>query len=174
MHNALLDSLTDYPFQRLRDLLDPVEPAAGLAPIALTVGEPQHAPPALLNQVLAENGHLWNKYPPTPGTPDLCAAIAEWLTRRYHLPDGFVDPTRHVLPVAGTREALYLIAQTVISRRQDGRQPVVLLPNPLYQAYLGGAVMAGADTTARTTTTTSTRIPTTTTTTATTTTIAGT
>lgn len=141
MLNAHLDQLSDYPFQRLTDLLGgPATPDATV----MSIGEPQHAAPALVTQVLAEQAGLWGKYPPAQGSADFRRAVADWLTRRFDLPTGMVDPDRAVLPVAGTREALYLIAQTVVGPQVRDR-PVVLLPNPFYQVYVGAAVMAGAE-----------------------------
>jgi len=140
MFNAQLDQLTDYPFQRLTDLLGgPATPDS----LVMSIGEPQHRPPALVAQVLAEQAGAWGKYPPANGSPDFRAAVVEWLTRRFALPPGMVDADRAVLPVAGTREALYLIAQTVITPGVG--KPLVLLPNPFYQVYVGAAVMAGAE-----------------------------
>lgn len=140
MFNAQLDQLTDYPFQRLTDLLGGPATADSLV---MSIGEPQHRPPALVAQVLAEQAGAWGKYPPANGSPDFRAAVVEWLTRRFALPAGMVDADHAVLPVAGTREALYLIAQTVITPGQG--KPLVLLPNPFYQVYVGAAVMAGAE-----------------------------
>lgn len=141
MRNERLARLTDYPFQRLTDLLGgPATPDA----VVLSIGEPQAAPPPMVQRILAENTPLWGKYPPIPGSPDYRKACAEWLERRFALPAGLVDADRHVLPVAGTREALYMIAQVVCPAEADER-PVVLLPNPFYQVYAGAAVMAGAE-----------------------------
>ena len=137
-----LDLLPDYPFARLSALLG--APAAPDS-VVMSIGEPQHAPPPQTAEILAREAGRWNKYPPAAGSADFRAAIAGWLTRRYALPAGLVDPERAVLPVAGTREALFLIAQTVCGRRRDGTRPVVLLPNPFYQVYAGAAVMAGAE-----------------------------
>ncbi|MCA1907107.1 MAG: aminotransferase class I/II-fold pyridoxal phosphate-dependent enzyme [Magnetospirillum sp.] len=144
MFNAQLDQLTDYPFQRLTDLLGGPATADSLV---MSIGEPQHRPPALVAQVLAEQAGAWGKYPPANGSPDFRAAVVEWLNRRFALPEGMVDADRAVLPVAGTREALYLIAQTVITPvpTPDQGKPLVLLPNPFYQVYVGAAVMAGAE-----------------------------
>jgi len=141
MLNPRLDQLSDYPFQRLADLLGG---AATPDAVVMSIGEPQHAPPPLVAQVLAENAAGWGKYPPAAGTPEFRAAVADWLTRRFGLVPGLVDVDHGILPVAGTREALYLIAQTVCGDRQ-GRRPAVLLPNPFYQVYSGAALMAGAE-----------------------------
>lgn len=140
MLNDRLNQLTDYPFQRLADLLGGTATADS---IVMSIGEPQHAPPALVAKVLADKAALWGKYPPANGSPDFREDAAAWLTRRFKLPAGLVDPGRAILPVAGTREALYLIAQTVITPAEP--KPVVLIPNPFYQVYVGAAVMAGAE-----------------------------
>ncbi|MGE5548168.1 MAG: aminotransferase class I/II-fold pyridoxal phosphate-dependent enzyme [Solirubrobacterales bacterium] len=142
MLNDRLDQLTDYPFQRLAELLGG---AATPDSIVMSIGEPQHPPPAMVARVLAEKASLWGKYPPANGSPEFRVAAADWLTRRFRLPAGMVDPDKAILPVAGTREALYLIAQTVCSPLRNGKPPVVLLPNPFYQVYVGAAVMAGAE-----------------------------
>lgn len=140
--NDRLNLLTDYPFQRLTDLLGgPATPES----VVMSIGEPQHAPPALVARILADKAGLWGKYPPANGSPDFRQAVAQWLTRRFKLPEGMVDAERMVLPVAGTREALYLIAQTVVNPVEGGEKPVVLLPNPFYQVYVGAAIMAGAE-----------------------------
>lgn len=140
--NDRLDLLTDYPFQRLTDLLGgPATPES----IVMSIGEPQHAPPALVPRILADKAGLWGKYPPANGSPEFRQAAAAWLNRRFKLPEGMIDADRMVLPVAGTREALYLIAQTVVAPETAGGKPVVLLPNPFYQVYVGAAIMAGAE-----------------------------
>ena len=143
--NARLDALGDYSFDRLRALLLYVDPPAGLDPIALSVGEPQHAPPAFLAETIAAEAAGWSKYPLIKGTEAARGAIATWLTRRYALPDGMIDPETMVVPVSGTREALFMIALAAISEEKNGQKPVVLMPNPFYQVYLGAAVMAGAE-----------------------------
>ncbi len=139
MLNPRLDRLTDYPFQRLADLLGgPATPDS----IVMSIGEPQHPPPAMVAAILAEQAAAWGKYPPAAGTADFRAAAGQWLRRRFRLPAGLVDSDTAILPVAGTREALYLIAQVTCG---DSGRPVVLLPNPFYQVYAGAAVMAGAE-----------------------------
>jgi len=143
MHNPRLDRLSEYPFQRLAALLDGVEP--GGPPLALSIGEPQQPVPDLVPRVLAAEAEGWGRYPPVAGTPDLRAALADWLTRRYGLPAGMVTPEAHVLPASGTREALYMIGQAVVAADKGGSAPLALMPNPFYQVYLGGAVMSGAE-----------------------------
>lgn len=145
MYNSRLDGLTEYPFQRLAALLAGIEPPSGIAPMIMSIGEPQHAPPALLHTALAQNPADWGKYPPTPGTPDYRAAVAAWCKTRYGLPEKFLDPEKHVLPVAGSREGLFMAAQLCTPPDKRGRVPTVLMPNPFYQVYFGAAVMAGAE-----------------------------
>src|SRR5438094_6848471 len=98
MYNPTLDGLTEYPFQRLAALLAGLEP--GAAPVNMGIGEPQHPPPALLHSVLATRADDWGKYPPNAGSADFRDSVAAWCTRRYALPEGFLDPARHVLPLA--------------------------------------------------------------------------
>ena len=115
--NPELDSLSDYPFEALRALLNPVTPRVNDEIIAMSVGEPQHQPPALLTETLAAHAHEWNKYPPMAGTPELRQAIVDWLTRRYKLTPGALDPERHVVALAGTKEGLYLFASIAVPRK---------------------------------------------------------
>lgn len=145
MLNSRFDELRDYPFQRLRALLDVVAPPAGLAPINLTIGEPQHAYPDFVGEVLRANRHLYGKYPPQAGTPELRQAIAAWLTRRYRLKPGAIEPDRHVIPLNGTREGLFMIALAAVPESKGGGRPVALMPNPFYQVYAGAALAAGAE-----------------------------
>ncbi|MHB1206021.1 MAG: aminotransferase class I/II-fold pyridoxal phosphate-dependent enzyme [Rhodospirillaceae bacterium] len=142
MYNTRLDGLTEYPFQRLTSLLGGVAPAN---PINMSIGEPQHTPPALLYAALEQHRADWGKYPPTAGSPDFRAAVGAWCNQRYGLPAGFLDPERHILPVAGSREGLFMAAQLCTPPQKAGRTPAVLMPNPFYQVYFGAAVMHGAD-----------------------------
>lgn len=143
--NARMDAVGDYSFDRLRALLDGIEPPAGMAPIALSLGEPQHAPPDFLRETVAAEEAGWSKYPPMKGSADARAAVAAWLTKRYGLPDAMIDPETMIVPVSGTREALFMIALAAVPEEKAGDRPVVLMPNPFYQVYLGAAVMAGAE-----------------------------
>ncbi len=145
MLNPRLDRLRDYPFQRLRALLDPIPTPAGLKTINLSIGEPNQPYPDFVAEILDANRHLYGIYPPANGSAELRQAIAAWLDRRYHLPAGMIDPDRHVLPLAGTREGLFMIAEVVVPERKGGGQPIAAMPNPFYQAYVGAAVMAGAE-----------------------------
>src|SRR5258708_1839692 len=139
--NPHLDALHAYPFERLARLKAHVSPPADRAHIAMSIGEPQHAPPAFLIESLrAELGRL-TSYPTTAGMLELRAACARWLTRRFALRAGSVDPETMVLPVNGTREGLFAFVQAAV----DGSQaPLVAMPNPFYQIYEGAALMAGA------------------------------
>ncbi len=145
MLNPRLDLLADYPFDRLRALLDGIQPPAGLEPMVLSVGEPRHSPSPIVHEVVAANSGLWGRYPPVEGTPEFRGAVAGWLNRRYALPEGLVDADRHILPVAGTREALFLMAAVVIPEERAGSRPIVMMPNPFYQVYFGAAVMSGSE-----------------------------
>ncbi len=143
--NLRLEGLTNYPFARLRTLLEGIDPPAGTEPLAMSVGEPQHPAPSIIAETLAENSHSWNRYPPVNGTEEFRTAAADWLDRRFGLPAGMVDREGGLLPVSGTREALFLSALLAVSPRQDGVTPAICLPNPFYAAYEGAAVMAGAE-----------------------------
>lgn len=145
MLNPRLEQLSDYPFPRLTRLLREVPPPAGEPPIDLSIGEPRHPVPALLGEVVAAHGHLWTKYPPIEGTAEFRAAAADWLRRRYGLPEAALDADTQILPVAGTKEALFLLAAVVVDETKAGPRPAVLMPNPFYNVYLGGAVLAGAE-----------------------------
>ena len=141
MRNDRLDRLAEFPFRRLAGLLAHEPPPAGRT-LDLALGEPRHAPPALLAETVAVNAHLWNRYPPVPGTPEFRAAACAWLTRRYALPATALDPDRHVVPLAGTKEGLYQLPALLTP---SDRAPAVLMPDPVYAVYYGGAVMAGAE-----------------------------
>lgn len=143
--NDRLDRLSDYPFTRLATLLSGVTPRANVEPILMSVGEPQHQPPAIIDETLRANAHLWGKYPPVGGTPEFRAAVGDWLTRRYALTAGLFHADSSVLPVSGTREALFLLALLAVPTSKAGRQPAVLMPNPFYAPYEGAALLAGAE-----------------------------
>jgi len=145
MFNDRLEQVGDYPFDRLRALLDPLSPPDREETISLALGEPQHKPPEMIRETIHQNPELWGRYPPMKGTPDARSAIADWLQRRYALPDGMIDPEAHVVPVSGTREALFMIALAAVPEKKAGGRPVVLMPNPFYQVYAGAAVLAGAE-----------------------------
>ena len=113
--NPLLTKLQPYPFERLRTLFDGVVPNANFSPISLGIGEPKHPTPALIGQAMAQAPNSLSTYPATNGIPGLRVACANWVKRRYQLD---IDPNTQVLPVNGTREALFAIAQTVIDASQ--------------------------------------------------------
>ena len=138
--NPRLARLQPYPFEKLRALLAGVVPNAGLKPLNLSIGEPKHATPELVKSALTANLDGLSAYPATAGLPELREAIADWLSRRYHLPA--VDPATQVIPVNGSREALFAFAQTVIDPSRGNA--LVVCPNPFYQIYEGAAVLAGA------------------------------
>lgn len=137
--NSRLDQLHAYPFERLRVLLNGSPAPAGIKPINMGIGEPQHPTPAVITDAIKNNLDLLGVYPPTAGMPELKDAISGWLSSRYGLAKH--DPARDALPVAGTREALFAFAQAVLEPAEDS---VVLLPNPFYQIYEGAALLAGA------------------------------
>ena len=139
--NPDLDKLQPYPFEKLNALKAGTTPPSK-SPIALSIGEPKHATPDLIAAALQE--HLdagLATYPLTKGIPALRGAICDWLTERFDLPSGSLDPERHALPVNGTREALFAFAQAVVDHAAPG---LVVSPNPFYQIYEGAALLAGA------------------------------
>jgi N-succinyldiaminopimelate aminotransferase len=140
--NPNLARLQAYPFERLRALLADAVAPAGLPSISLSIGEPRHEPPAFVLAALARHLHQLDSYPATRGLPALRAAMAGALQRRC-LPTGArLDPESMVLPVNGTREALFALIQAVVDDRTDA---LVAMPNPGYQIYEGGALLAGAE-----------------------------
>ncbi|MDX1300071.1 MAG: succinyldiaminopimelate transaminase [Pseudomonas sp.] len=139
--NHALAQLQPYPFEKLRALLGSTTAPAGKKPIALSIGEPKHRSPEFVAAALSANLDQLAVYPTTLGIPALREAIAAWCRRRFDLPVGMLDPARHVLPVNGTREALFAFTQTVVQRDVEG---LVVSPNPFYQIYEGAALLAGA------------------------------
>jgi len=140
MNNAL-NQLQPYPFEKLRALLGGVTPAADKRAIALSIGEPKHTSPAFVAKALADNLDQMAVYPTTLGLPALRESIAQWCERRFGVPAGWLDAARHVLPVNGTREALFSFTQAVVNRSDNG---LIISPNPFYQIYEGAALLAGA------------------------------
>jgi N-succinyldiaminopimelate aminotransferase len=139
--NPNLAQLQPYPFERLARLFDGVATPAALRPLSLSIGEPQHATPGFITEEVITHLHGLSRYPVTRGRPELRAAFADWLVQRFSLPAGSLDPERQVLPVNGTREALFAFAQCIVS---PGSDSLVLMPNPFYQIYEGAALLAGA------------------------------
>lgn len=139
--NPDLQKLQPYPFEKLNALKSGAA-AAALSPIALSIGEPKHATPEVITAALQDHVHEGtSQYPLTRGLVELRETIGDWLCKRFDLPTNSIDAGRHVLPVNGTREALFSFAQAVIDR---SRPAVVVSPNPFYQIYEGAALLAGA------------------------------
>jgi succinyldiaminopimelate transaminase len=142
MINPRLETdLNEYPFARLNTLIADLPVPA--QPIVMSVGEPQGPVPQFARDIISRDLGTANRYPPNQGTPDLCAAIVEWLRRRYGIGDGVLDPARHVLPLAGSKEGVYAIGTVAVPPARGGAQPVVMIPNPFYQVYLGAAILSG-------------------------------
>ena len=138
--NLLLDKLQPYPFEKLRLLFSDVTPNSTYTAISLGIGEPKHPTPAFIQKAVADNLTGLASYPTTAGSDGLRAAISGWLERRYGLPK--LNPATQVLPVNGSREALFALAQTVVNPIGNA---LVLCPNPFYQIYEGAAYLAGAE-----------------------------
>ena len=138
--NPRLGLLKPYPFEKLRALLAGAVPPAGLAPVNLSIGEPQHPTPDFLREAVTGNLGGLARYPLTKGMPELRAAIAAWLARRHGL--AAIDPETQVLPTLGSREALFAIAQSLLDPGEH--DALVVCPNPFYQIYEGAALLGGA------------------------------
>jgi len=142
--NPDLKRLHPYPFEKLNALKSDVTPPASLRHIPLSIGEPKHAAPAFVVDALVGAMDKLNTYPLTKGMPELRQSISNWLQQRFDLPADSLDIEKNILPVAGTREALFAFAQAVINT-EDEQNPLVLMPNPFYQIYEGAAFLAGAE-----------------------------
>ncbi|MRN37185.1 succinyldiaminopimelate transaminase [Neisseria sp. N95_16] len=140
--NSLLSQLKPYPFARLREAMQGLEAPEGVSIVPLHIGEPKHATPKVITDALTASLSELEKYPLTAGLPELHQACADWLARRY---DGLaVDPATEILPVLGSREALFSFIQTVLDPVADSK-PVVISPNPFYQIYEGGTILGGGE-----------------------------
>ena len=140
--NPDLNRLQPYPFEKLRDLKIGIVPPADKSPIALSIGEPRHSPPHFVVEEVITHLHSLENYPLTKGILDLRIACVNWLNQRFNIEPGHLDPEQHVLPVNGTREALFAFAQAIVDRTKDA---LVVMPNPFYQIYEGAAFLAGAE-----------------------------
>jgi N-succinyldiaminopimelate aminotransferase len=140
--NPGLERLHAYPFERLRSLIENAKPPAGLAPILMSIGEPRHPAPSFIVEALKSSLHTLGTYPLAHGLPELRVAAASWLERRYQLPRDAVDPITMVLPVNGTREALFAFVQAMVDAARDR---AIVMPNPFYQIYEGAALLASAE-----------------------------
>jgi aspartate/methionine/tyrosine aminotransferase len=143
-----LSELPDSPFPRLNALIEGIAP--GKPPLIMSLGEPQHPFPEFVTQTIVKHAAEFGKYPPIIGTPDFRAAVAGWLARRYGLgnsigPGKPLDPDHQILPVNGTREALFNAALVATPSEKSGTRPAILMPNPFYQCYAAAALAAGAD-----------------------------
>ncbi len=139
--NPDLANLQPYPFQKLAILKKDISPA-DKPMISLAMGEPKHPTPTLILETLKNNLSGLSNYPVTKGSDELRFAIGDWLTRRFNLPANSLNPATHILPVNGTREALFAFAQALVDKSK--KNPSVLMPNPFYQIYEGAALLAGA------------------------------
>ncbi len=137
--NPLLQRLQPYPFERLKHLFSTVTPSATYPPISLGIGEPRHATPQLVLDALAASTEALSSYPATAGLPALRQSCANWVQRRYGLS---LNPDSQILPINGSREALFSFTQTVVDGSKAGA--IVVCPNPFYQIYEGAALLAGA------------------------------
>ncbi len=140
--NPNLESLQTYPFEKLNALKSGVTPPATLSHIALSIGEPKHSAPEFVKRILSENMAKLSNYPTTKGIPELSIAIGNWLSARFNIPAASLDPSRHVIPVNGTREAIFSFVQAAINNVDN---PLIVCPNPFYQIYEGAAYLAGAE-----------------------------
>jgi len=140
--NQRLELLAAYPFERLARLKAGITPPAALSHIAMSIGEPKHSPPPFVIEALRRELGKLDSYPVTAGLPEMRAACAAWLERRFKVR---VNPESMVLPVNGTREALFSFVQAVVSTRGTSSKPVVAIPNPFYQIYEGATLLAGAE-----------------------------
>ena len=139
--NGDLDKLHPYPFEKLKSLKAGIVPPSGLEHIALSIGEPRQPTPEFISEAVLSHLDGLSSYPLTKGAPELRNTVCEWLTNRFQLPAGSLDPETNVLPVNGTREALFAFTQALVNRKPDA---LVLMPNPFYQIYEGAALLAGA------------------------------
>ena len=141
--NSDLNLLHPYPFEKLAALKAAVIPPADLNDIMLSIGEPKHEPPQFVLDTLVANLAKLSNYPTTKGIPELREAIAAWATKRFKLNTGSFTADKHVLPVNGTREALFAFAQAIVDRTKSN--PIIVSPNPFYQIYEGAALLSGAE-----------------------------
>lgn len=146
--SSRFESLPDSPFPRLNALIEGIEP--GKPPLVMSLGEPQHPFPKFVMEEISRNSALFGKYPPIIGTADFRNAAAGWLGRRYGIAEAIgtghaLDPEVQILPVNGTREALFNIAQIATPPEKAGKRPAILMPNPFYQCYAAAALAAGAE-----------------------------
>ena len=144
--NPELDKLHPYPFEKLSALKSGVTVNSKVQHIALSIGEPKHKAPEIVMKELQQQLSGVSAYPLTKGIPELRQAITDWLTKRFNLPIESLDAEQHIIPVTGTREALFAFAQAVVDRKLDPiKSPLIVMPNPFYQIYEGAAYLSGAE-----------------------------
>lgn len=144
--NPELDKLHPYPFEKLANLKKGITPNPELEHIALSIGEPKHKAPEFVMDYLQQHLSGVSAYPLTKGIPELRQSITDWLTKRFTLPIDSLNAEEHIIPVNGTREALFAFAQAVIDREHDPlKAPLIVMPNPFYQIYEGAAYLSGAE-----------------------------
>ncbi len=141
MMNPNLNKLQPYPFQRLRDLFAGITPNAKYTAVNLSIGEPKHETPSVIQEALVQSLSGLSNYPTTLGVLALRQAISDWASRRYQIPA--LDVEKEIIPINGSREALFAFAQAVIDNSRPA--PIVISPNPFYQIYEGAAFLAGAE-----------------------------
>ena len=145
MLNPRIGAMAPSAFMRLDAMMDGLAPAPGVTPLNLTLGDPQFPPPRFILDVFEENHALFGRYTRTDGTDDYRQAVLDWLEGHYGLPGGMIERDRDILPVAGLREGMFMIAQVVTPDEKAGQTPAVLIPNPFYHPYAGAAVAAHAE-----------------------------
>ena len=140
--NPNLQFLHPYPFERLNNLKKGISPPADKPHISLSIGEPKHPTPHFIQEALLTHLHGLGNYPTTRGIPELRQSIGNWISWRFNIPAEQISTDTQILPVNGTREALFSFAQCVINPVE---KPIVIMPNPFYQIYEGAAILAGAE-----------------------------
>jgi N-succinyldiaminopimelate aminotransferase len=143
--NSNIEKLHPYPFEKLAQLKAGITPPAHLNPISLSIGEPTHNAPEFVKRRFSDSLNELNRYPTTRGIKELRETIALWLEKRFSLKKQSLDVDSNILPVCGTREALFAFVQSTIANETQSEQPLLVLPNPFYQIYEGAAILAGAD-----------------------------
>ena len=141
MLNPELTPLDQYTFARLDEILSDIQPNPYESPILFSLGEPQKPTPTILADTIEAHKTLWNRYPSPRGDSAFREAAVNWLYRRYSLPNGFVDPERHVIPVPGTRQPLCQIGFICTPPEKNRKKPAILMPNPFYHVYQGAALV---------------------------------
>tara|TARA_B100000686_G_scaffold209963_1_gene216752 strand:+ start:76 stop:1311 length:1236 start_codon:yes stop_codon:yes gene_type:complete len=142
--NESLALLNDYPFQRLNNLLKNIKNPSSENAIILSIGEPNHKPPNFIRQIIDKNFPKWQQYPPSTGMQKLNVACLKWLNRRFNLSTNLLDPQKNIIQLAGTREGLFNVALALNPKLKNKSKPIILIPDPFYQVYVGAARISGA------------------------------